>query len=116
MTGVNTVIWCLIVWFRIKNPVRFSYSINPSVMHQLITTTDLGVVFARKIYFNLHISGVIAKASPMLGLGGVKNSIHHNGTFNTWIFITSLVSLLFSKYIESIQKQFVCLVCSKLLA
>ena len=52
-------------------------------MHQLITTTDLGVVFARKIYFNLHISGVIAKASPMLGLGGVKNSIHHNGTFNT---------------------------------
>ena len=47
--------------FRIKNPIRFSYSINHKVQNKSVTKTELNVVFDRKIEFNLHLYGVIAK-------------------------------------------------------
>ena len=38
--------------FRFKIPVRLSYSVNHRVLNESVTTTDLVVLFDRKIDFN----------------------------------------------------------------
>ena len=80
--------------FRIKNPVRFSCCIIHTVLNKSVRTTDLGVVFNRKIDFKLHLFGVIAKAFSMLGFMKRWGKEFNNPLVTRHLYITIVRPIL----------------------
>lgn len=54
-------------FFRIRNPIRFSYAIDGIVLKRVSEFRDLGVTFTEDLSFNKHVDLVVAKAYSMLG-------------------------------------------------
>ena len=51
-----------------RNPLVFSYKINDSVLEEVTTIRDLGVILDQKLTFSEHINALVAKGNRALGL------------------------------------------------
>lgn len=53
-------------FFKKRDPIRFDYGINGSILKREMEMRDLGVTFTENLSFNRHMDIVIAKAYSML--------------------------------------------------
>ena len=53
--------------YRSRSPLCFSYEILNTPLVRFHEITDLGIIFDKKLSFNLHIDFIVSKAYSMLG-------------------------------------------------
>ena len=54
-------------FYRSRSPLYFDYEIQNTKLVRVQDTRDLGIVFDKTLYFNLHIDFIVSKAYSMLG-------------------------------------------------
>ena len=82
---------CLImIFYRIKNPLLYSYSLSNSNLCSVAEISDLGITFDTKLSFSRHVSNITGKALKMLGfILRVASDFKNTSTIR--ILYTSLV-------------------------
>jgi hypothetical protein len=65
---LNVGKWKTITFARSYHPVKFSYMLGGTVLDQVSSINDLGVIMDEKMTFSKHVYVMVAKALAMLGL------------------------------------------------
>lgn len=81
-----------ITFFRINEPVLYTYKIDNIVLNALDTVKDLGVMFDSKMTFRLHITNSVSRSFKMLGF--IQRSARD--------FSVSSIKLLYCALVRSI--------------